>query len=83
MKLGLALPNAGPLASPANLVQAATEAERVGIDSVWVLDRMLRPRGAALPDFYARVFDPIETLAYVGDGRAPRPRDLRGFRGAL
>jgi len=69
IKLGIGLPHAGPLASPANIARAATGAEEIGLDSVWVLDRLLRPRapawGDAPPPYYSVVFDPIETLTYV------------------
>jgi probable F420-dependent oxidoreductase len=69
MKLGLALPHAGEQASPAAIAEAAMGAEEIGLDSVWVLDRVLRPRapvsGEAIPEFYATVFDPLETLSYV------------------
>ena len=67
MQIGMELPQVGERASAANIALVATEAERMGLDSVWVLDRVLRPRelvasGAPLP---ASVFDPIETLAFV------------------
>lgn len=69
VKLGLGLPHAGPLASPANILRAASEAERIGLDSLWVLDRVLRPLapewGDPPPPFYATVFDPLETLTFV------------------
>jgi probable F420-dependent oxidoreductase len=75
MQLGMALPQRGPTASPDNIVRAATEAERLGLDSVWVMDRLLRPLRpvelapggptAELPAYYATVFDPIETLSHV------------------
>jgi hypothetical protein len=44
MRLGLSLPHAGPSASPDTIARAASEAERIGLDAVWVLDRVLRPR---------------------------------------
>lgn len=69
VKLGLGLPHAGPLASRANILSAASEAERIGLDSLWVLDRVLRPLapewGEPPPPFYATVFDPLETLTFV------------------
>ena len=69
LKLGLGLPNAGPLASPETITEAAIGAEEIGLASVWVLDRIVRPRapkwGEAPPPYYSTVFDPIETLTYV------------------
>jgi probable F420-dependent oxidoreductase len=64
MKIGMELPQIGEPASAANIALVATEAERMGLDSVWVLDRVLRPREfeAQLP---ASVFDPIETLTFA------------------
>ncbi len=72
MKVGLSLPHAGASASTAAIALAARGAEEVGLDSVWVLDRWLRPLtpvspdGSAaepLPSFYSTIFDPIDTLA--------------------
>ena len=75
MQLGMALPQRGPTASPDHIVCAATEPERRGLDSVWVMDRLVRPLrpvelvpggpAVELPAYYATVFDPIETLSYV------------------
>ncbi len=69
IRLGLGLPNAGPLASRDNILEAAIGAEEIGLASVWVLDRVVRPRapkwGEAPPSYYSTVFDPIETLTYV------------------
>jgi alkanesulfonate monooxygenase SsuD/methylene tetrahydromethanopterin reductase-like flavin-dependent oxidoreductase (luciferase family) len=42
MDLGVALPTSGRLASPANIVRIAQEAERLGYASVWTYER-LRP----------------------------------------
>ena len=74
MKLGLVLPSSGPEASPQAIAAAAEGAERIGLASVWTFERLMRPVGPArsiegyenpLPDSYGRVFDPLETLAYV------------------
>lgn len=32
---------------------------------VWVLERLLRPTGGRRPEYYANVYDPLKTLAYV------------------
>ena len=68
MLLGMSLPQAGEVAPRAEIARVAREAEAIGLDSLWVLDRLLRPvrpisRGPGapaepLPKFYANVFDP-------------------------
>ncbi|WP_431876643.1 TIGR03619 family F420-dependent LLM class oxidoreductase [Amycolatopsis sacchari] len=73
MKLGLGLPHYSDEATPDRIVAFAQCAEALGYDSVWALERLLRPveprnppwEGMRPPQYYARVFDPIETLTYV------------------
>jgi probable F420-dependent oxidoreductase len=74
MKFGFALPQTGALASPQSILDAAQEAERGGYETVWVLERLLRPLdprtaggrpGRPMPDAYAVAYDPIETLTFV------------------
>jgi probable F420-dependent oxidoreductase len=76
MKLGIHLPLAGPTASPEAIAAVATEAERIGLDSVWSWERLMRPTvpiamgGAGgpvmdAPEMFGSVYDPIETLSYV------------------
>jgi probable F420-dependent oxidoreductase len=74
MKIGMQLPHSGASASPEVIASAATTAERLGLDSIWVSDRLLRTtrlipfRGrppGAMPKSYAVKFDPLETLTYV------------------
>ena len=74
MEFGIALPHFGRHASPEAITTLAQEAERMGLASVWVLERILRPtrsiplyggRTGPMPEVYARVFEPIDTLAYV------------------
>lgn len=76
VKLGVHLPVAGPDASPDVIAQVAVEAERVGLDSVWSWERLMRPTvpialgGAGgpimdAPAAFGNVYDPIETLTYV------------------
>lgn len=74
MELGVGLPTAGSLATPANIARVAKEAERLGYAALWTFERLLRPlarvaRGGGppqpVPDVYRTVFDPLETLAYV------------------
>jgi alkanesulfonate monooxygenase SsuD/methylene tetrahydromethanopterin reductase-like flavin-dependent oxidoreductase (luciferase family) len=76
MRLGVHLPVAGKGASPNIILQVAVEAERIGLDSVWSWERLMRPTvpialgGAGgpvmdAPEAFGIVYDPIETLAYV------------------
>ncbi|MFS8095510.1 LLM class flavin-dependent oxidoreductase [Lentzea alba] len=69
MKLGLALPQLGAEANPKTIVEFAQRAEELGFDSLWVLERLLRPlepeQGPQLPSYYGNVYSPLETLTYV------------------
>jgi probable F420-dependent oxidoreductase len=76
MKIGIHLPIAGRGASPETIAQVAVEAERIGLDSVWSWERLMRPTvpipmgGAGgpvmeAPETFGAVYDPIETLSYV------------------
>lgn len=76
VRLGLGLPNGGAEVDAADLVRLAVGAEQVGLDSVWVMDRWLRPHSAVtmpgvpvpitMPeDSYRTVFDPLEVLSFV------------------
>ena len=77
IRFGVRIPNSSPLANGPNLIRAATEAERIGFDSVWVHDHLTWTREIAgihlssgavelvepgqTPDFY----DSIVALSYV------------------
>jgi probable F420-dependent oxidoreductase len=76
IKLGVHLPVAGRGASPEAIAQVAEEAERIGLDSVWSWERLMRPTipiamggpgGPVMdaPEVFATVYDPLETLSYV------------------
>ena len=75
MKLGLVLPVAGYETSPELIVQVAEEAERIGLDSLWTADALLRPTDQPLdfgngmkvemPPATACQYEPLETLSYV------------------
>ena len=76
VKLGVHLPVAGPSAAPEVIAQVAEEAERIGLDSVWSWERLMRPTvpiamggpgGPVMdaPEDFGTVYDPVETLAYV------------------
>jgi probable F420-dependent oxidoreductase len=75
MRLGFALPQGGPVASPEAVRSVAQRAEALGYDSVWVLDRLLAPvepkakyggsPDGKLPEYASRVFDPVIELGFV------------------
>jgi probable F420-dependent oxidoreductase len=75
MKAGMFLPQVGEYATRENIVYAAQEAERAGLDSLWVFDRLLWPlkpqtpypasADGSLPVQSQNVLDPITTLTYV------------------
>ena len=75
MKVGMFLPQFGEYATKENILYIAKEAEKEGIDSLWVLDRLLWPLNpktpyaatsdGTLPVEYQNVLDPLTTLTYV------------------
>jgi probable F420-dependent oxidoreductase len=75
MKAGILLPQAGEYATRENVSYVAKEAEKGGLESVWVFERLLwplKPRtpyvaspDGTLPVVYQNVLDPLETLTYV------------------
>lgn len=85
MKFGVRLPNSGPLANKANIVEVAEEADRLGFHSIWVHDHILwgseqhrthlsagsaeALNEAQKPNFY----ESITTLSYL----AGRTKDVK------
>ena len=75
MKFGLFLPQLGVQATRENVIQLAREAEKEGIDSLWVLERLvwpLKPQvpypatpDGSLPVEYQNVLDPLDLLTFV------------------
>src|SRR5919107_1377799 len=72
MKVGILLPQTGELATSKNVLYIGKEAEKEGLDSVWVFERLLWPLkpqtsyfGAPIPLEYQNVLDPLETLTYL------------------
>lgn len=69
------LPHIGEQATKENIVYVSKEAEKGGIDSLWVLDRLLWPlspqtpyvasHDGSLPVEYQNVLDPLTTLTFV------------------
>ena len=79
MDIGIALPHMGQEASPDMITRIAQEAERLEYASLWVGERLLRPRHyvpfgvppGPMPGYFTRVFDPLDTLCFVA-GRTRR-----------
>ena len=75
MKVGLFLPQVGEHATRDNIVYVAKEVEKEGIDSVWVLDRLLWPlksqspyianADGSMPVDFQNVLDSLTTLTYA------------------
>ncbi|MDF5751615.1 TIGR03619 family F420-dependent LLM class oxidoreductase [Spongiactinospora sp. TRM90649] len=73
MDFGLALPTAGRFASAEAIGQVAEGAERIGLDSVWVFERLLSPTEPvtigggtmSMPEVYNNVYSPLEVLAFA------------------
>jgi len=70
--VGIALPQYGTVASPKTILRVAEEAEKIGLASLWVSDRLLLPTrpketfdGDPWPEIFATVYDPIEMLTFV------------------
>ncbi|MGH9805181.1 MAG: LLM class F420-dependent oxidoreductase [Candidatus Acidiferrales bacterium] len=75
MRIGFALPNIGPMATPEAVVQAAQRAEALGYASLWTIERLLFPvkpqtpypasPDGQLPEEYKHSLDPIATLTFA------------------
>ena len=76
VQVGIGLPSSGQDATPEAIAQVAQDAEAAGLGSVWTYERLFRPTvpiplggegGPVMdgPEFWATVYDPLETLAYV------------------
>lgn len=79
LRFGIAVPNYGPLASPANLLRLARRAESLGVDSIWVADHLVAPLGVQSvypfdrsPDpkpgnmgVIEQFYEPLTTLAFL------------------
>lgn len=84
LRVGVALPNYGPLAGATNLIRLARRAEALGIDSVWVADHLVAPVGVTSVYPYDRrpdptpgamavieeFYEPLTTLAFIAGATA-------------
>jgi probable F420-dependent oxidoreductase len=73
MKIGITLPHMGPESGPVAAVEIAQEAERLDFASLWVGERLFRPRhyvayggnNRALPEYQKFSYEPLEVLMYI------------------
>jgi probable F420-dependent oxidoreductase len=74
MRIGFALPNIGPVATPEAVIAVAERAEELGYDSLWTIERLLYPvklqrpyplGDGSLPEVYKYSIDPLEALTFA------------------
>lgn len=65
MRVGFAVPQSGPWATPENMRRIATRAEELGYSELWTFQRLLYPVGHTMGPTYRSVQDPLITLAHV------------------
>jgi probable F420-dependent oxidoreductase len=65
MKIGFGAPVSGAWATPGNLADFATRAEKAGYASLWSFQRLLVPEGSSMEPVYHSVLDPMAVLAYA------------------
>ncbi len=75
MKIGFALPNIGPVATPDAITKVAQRAEALGYSSLWTIERLLYPvkpqtpypasPDGMLPEPYKYSIDPLDALTYA------------------
>jgi len=64
MKLGICLPHYGRAIEPSRLIQLATRAEEMGLDSLWVTDHVVVPRDVPLI-YRDEMLDPLAVLPWL------------------
>lgn len=72
VRIGIALPQYGTIVAPESIRRVALEAEKMGLTSLWVSDRLLLPTkprdtwdGEPWPEMFATVYDPLEMLTWA------------------
>ncbi len=75
MKIGFAVPNIGPVATPDAIKAVAQKAEALGYYSLWTVERLLWPVNpqlpypatpdGSLPEQYKYCLDPLDALTYA------------------
>lgn len=69
LRFGLILPNFGPLADRATILETGRLADELGFHSIWTTDHVLLPRGQYVA--FEHIFEALITLAYLAEV-APR-----------
>src|SRR5215831_2937299 len=75
MKIGVSVPNIGPVATPESVKIVAQKAEALGYNSLWTVERLLWPvkpqapypvtPDGSLPQPYKYNLDPLDTLTFA------------------
>ncbi|MET7326656.1 TIGR03619 family F420-dependent LLM class oxidoreductase [Nonomuraea sp. NPDC005650] len=65
MRVGFAVPQSGPWATPENMRRVARRAEELGYHELWTFQRLLYPVGHPMGPTYRSVHDPLITLAHL------------------
>jgi probable F420-dependent oxidoreductase len=65
MRIGFAVPQSGPWATPENMRRIAVRAQELGYHELWTFQRVLYPVGHSMGPTYRSVHDPLVTLAYL------------------
>ena len=75
MKLGVSVPNIGPVATPEAIKTVAKKAEAMGYNSLWTVERLLWPidpktpypvtPDGSLPEQYKYSLDPLDVLTFA------------------
>ena len=75
MRIGVAVPNIGPVATPEAVKTVAQKAEARGYNSLWTVERLLWPVNpqapypatpdGSLPEEYKYTLDPLDTLTFA------------------
>jgi probable F420-dependent oxidoreductase len=75
MKIGVSVPNIGPVATPEAVKTVAQRAEALGYNSLWTVERLLWPVNpklpypvtpdGSLPEVYKYCLDPLDTLTFA------------------
>ncbi len=75
MKIGVSVPNIGPVSTPEAVKVVAQKAEALGYHSLWTVERLLWPvkpklpypvtPDGSLPEEYKYTLDPLDTLTFA------------------
>lgn len=65
MRIGFAVPQSGPWATPDHMRRVATRAEELGYHELWTFQRLLYPVGHPMGQTYRSAHDPLVALSYL------------------